>query len=103
MRASGEAALDDKHDQQLLTAAGGGDAAAWAVLVDRHCELVWTTAVQLVGDELGDAVSQLVWLRLASRLGEQQPSGGTRTWLRQAVWDECARQRELHGLPPVPG
>ena len=95
MRASGEAALDD----QLLTDAAEGDPAAWAVLVDRHCELVWTTAVQLVGDELGGVVSELVWLRLASCLGGQQPSGGTGEWLRQAVWDECARQRTLHGLP----
>jgi hypothetical protein len=103
MRASGEAALDDRHDEQLLVAAAEGDAAAWAVLVDRHCELVWTTAVQLVGGELGGVVSELVWLRLASCLGGQHLAGGPRAWLRQAVWDECARQRDLHGLPPADG
>lgn len=103
MRASGEAALDDRRDEQLLAAAGQGDADAWAVLVDRHCELVWSTAVRLVGGELGGVVSQLVWLRLASCLGGQHLSGGTQAWLRQSVWDECGRQRELHGLPPADG
>src|SRR4051794_30071157 len=101
MTTSAKVSFSHQHDKQLLHAAGCGDAAAWAVLVERHCELVWTLAVRLVGTELGGVVSQLVWLRLAGCLGGPYPSGGTTAWLRRAVWDECGRQRVREGLPPA--
>lgn len=83
-------------DEQLLRAARDGDRTAWRDLVDRYAETVWDLAERLVGAQLAQDASHVVWLRLAAAL----PSfDGARTslWLHRAVWDECSR----HRTPPA--
>jgi DNA-directed RNA polymerase specialized sigma24 family protein len=93
--------LVQQHDEQLVEAAAAGDAAAWAELVDRYVELLWRMAERLVGAEQADAVSELVWLRLATRLPALPGVTRVRLWLLQAVWDECARLHVAWGVPAL--
>lgn len=90
--------LAQQHDQQLVAAAAGGDAAAWGELVERYAELLWRMAGGLVG-EPADEVSELVWLRLAAHLPALRVR--VRLWLLQAVWDECARRHLAWGVPAL--
>jgi DNA-directed RNA polymerase specialized sigma24 family protein len=93
--------LAQQHDEQLVEAAARGDAAAWAELVDRYVELLWRMAERLVGAEQAEAVSELVWLRLATRLPELPGVTRVRLWLLQAVWDDCARRHVAWGVPTL--
>ena len=93
--------LAQERDEQLAAAAARGDAAAWAELVDRYVELLWRMAERLVGADAAAKVSEVVWLRLATRLPALPGVTRVRLWLLQAVWDECARLHVAWGVPAL--
>jgi RNA polymerase sigma factor (sigma-70 family) len=66
----------------LVTAAAGGDTAAWKGLVERFSGLVWSVA-RGHGLERADAeeVFQTTWLRFAEHIGRIKEPGHAGAWL----------------------
>jgi len=78
---------------ELLARAARGDTAAWAELVGRYCELVWTVAraFRLSAADAAD-VSQATWLRLVEHLGDIRQGD------RLGAWLVTTARREALGL-----
>ena len=74
----------------LVTAAAGGDAAAWQELVRRFSGLVWsiTRSYRLSRADAAD-VSQTTWLRLAEHIGKITNPDRVGAWLATAARREC--------------
>lgn len=77
---------------ELVTAAAGGDEAAWRSLVDRYAGLVWsvTRAFRLSGADAADAF-QITWLRLAEHIATIEHPERVGAWLATAARRECLR------------
>lgn len=84
----------------VVTAAAGGDRAAWDALVDRYADLVWAVAR---GFRLGTAdaadVSQATWLRLVEHLHDIRDPAALGSWLATTARREALallrRRREV--------
>jgi RNA polymerase sigma factor (sigma-70 family) len=74
----------------LVTAAAGGDKAAWQALVERFGAMVWSIArgYRLSRADAAD-VSQTVWLRLAENIGKINNPERVGAWLATAARREC--------------
>jgi DNA-directed RNA polymerase specialized sigma24 family protein len=74
----------------LVTAAAGGDQAAWDELVERHAQEVWAAARShaLDADEAADA-TVLAWMRLADSLAEFSSDAEVGTWLCAVAHEEA--------------
>jgi RNA polymerase sigma factor (sigma-70 family) len=86
--------VEDADPGWLVTAAAGGDPAAWHELVRRFSGLVWsiTRAYRLSRADAAD-VSQTAWLRLAEHIGKINNPERVGAWLATATRREC-----LHSL-----
>jgi RNA polymerase sigma factor (sigma-70 family) len=86
--------VEDADPGWLVTAAAGGDPAAWGELVRRFSGLVWsiTRAYRLSRADAAD-VSQTTWLRLAEHIGKISNPERVGAWLATAPRREC-----LHSL-----
>jgi RNA polymerase sigma factor (sigma-70 family) len=82
----------------LIRAAGNGEEAAWAAIVDRFAGLVWATAraYRLPPDEAAD-VSQTTWLRLVENLDRIKDPERLGAWLATTARRECLRHIRLRG------
>ncbi|MDQ6727753.1 MAG: sigma-70 family RNA polymerase sigma factor [Actinomycetota bacterium] len=82
----------------LVHAAAGGDAAAWATLVERHTRTVNRVAR---GYRLSDAdaadVAQTVWLRLLQHIGRLRHPERIGGWVATTARHECLRLCREHG------
>jgi RNA polymerase sigma factor (sigma-70 family) len=80
-----------------VTAARGGDTAAWKQLVDGHTGLVWSVIRGFrFEEETSKDVFQTVWLRLAEHLDRIRDPSKLASWLVQTTRNECVglvRQR----------
>ena len=83
-------AVSDEDPGWLVTAAAGGDQAAWHALVERFSGLVWsiTRAYRLNRADAAD-VSQTTWLRLAEHIDKIDNPGRAGAWLATAARREC--------------
>jgi RNA polymerase sigma factor (sigma-70 family) len=83
---------------ELIEAAGAGDDAAWAAIVDRFAGLVWSIARahRLSPADAAD-VAQTTWLRLVENLDRIQDPERLGAWLATTARRECLRQIRLHG------
>ncbi len=82
--------MEDDDTRLLVTAAAGGDKAAWQVLVQRFSGLVWsiTRAYHLSRADAAD-VSQTTWLRLAEHIDKINNPERIGAWLATAARREC--------------
>lgn len=102
---SGEGASEDAP---LVTAAAGGDAAAFRVLVDRHLSGALAVARRMLRDDAeAEDVAQEALLRLwRSSNGLEVGPQGVRPWLRRVVSNLCVDRmrsgRRLSVVEEVP-
>ena len=84
--------MDAEEIGRLTRAAAGGDAAAWAALVDRFSGLVWsvTRGYRLSSADAAD-VFQTAWLRLAEHLGRIEDPERIGAWLATTARHEALR------------
>ncbi len=69
-------------NDQLLAAAAAGDDQAWAAIVDRYADLVWSIGRSFrLGPADAADVSQTTWLRLVEHLGDIRESRRLGAWL----------------------
>lgn len=95
--------------QQLVAAAIAGDQDAWAALVDRYTNLLWSIArsYRLPEADAADVV-QTTWLRLVEHLDRVDDPEKLAGWLATTVRRECLRVVRLSGreaysvLPDIP-
>lgn len=82
--------MADEDPGWLVTAAVGGDQAAWEELVERFSGLIWaiTRAYRLNRADAAD-VSQTTWLRLAEHIGKIENPERVGAWLATAARREC--------------
>jgi len=90
--------MQDGHptDEQLLqTYATRRDEAAFALLVQRHLNLVFGTALRILGDRTtAEEVTQNVFISLARKAASIRPGTGLAGWLhRAAILEARLRQR----------
>jgi RNA polymerase sigma factor (sigma-70 family) len=76
----------------LVTAAAGGDRAAWDALVAAYGGLIWTVARnhRLSAGDAGD-VSQTTWLRLVENIDRLSEPSRVGAWLATTARRECLR------------
>jgi RNA polymerase sigma factor (sigma-70 family) len=86
----------DEDTGWLVTAAAGGDKAAWQALVERFSGMVWSIAraYRLSRADAAD-VSQTTWLRLAENIGRISNPERVGAWLATAARRECLQQIRL--------
>ena len=84
------AGVADEDPGWLVTAAAGGDQAAWEALVERFSGLIWaiTRAYRLSRADAAD-VSQTTWLRLAEHIDKIENADRIGAWLATAARREC--------------
>ncbi len=82
----------------MISAASGGDEAAWEEIVDRFAGLVWATARahRLAPAEAAD-VAQTTWLRLVENLDRIKDPERLGAWLATTARRECLRHIRLRG------
>jgi RNA polymerase sigma factor (sigma-70 family) len=82
--------VSDEDPGWLVTAAAGGDRAAWEALVERFSGLIWaiTRAYRLSRADAAD-VSQTTWLRLAEHIDKIDNPDRVGAWLATAARREC--------------
>ena len=80
----------------MISAANGGDEAAWGAIVDRFAGLVWATARahRLAPAEAADVV-QTTWLRLIENLDRIKDPERLGAWLATTARRECLRHIRL--------
>lgn len=73
---------DDDPDAKLVTAAVGGDRAAFAALLERHYDRVHRLAWQMTGSRAdAEDIAQEVCCTLAEKIGAFRGDARFRTWL----------------------
>jgi RNA polymerase sigma factor (sigma-70 family) len=84
------------HSATLVSAAAGGDEAAWHELVRRYTPVVWAV-IRAAGLNRVDAadVNQTVWLRLIEHLDRLHDPEALPTWLTTTARRECQRVRRM--------
>lgn len=96
-----------ERDKQLLRAHVAGDPDAFAELVRRHRDRLWSVALRTLGDreEAADAVQDA--LLSAHRAAAQfRGDSAVTTWLHRIVVNACLdriRRRQAHPTVPLPG
>jgi RNA polymerase sigma-70 factor (ECF subfamily) len=94
---------DDRPDESLAAAAGAGDRAAFAALLERHYDRIHGLAWRLTGTRAdADDIAQDVCCALAARIGGFRGEARFTTWLTGIVYNACRdhrrRGRSLRGL-----
>lgn len=105
-KASAAGQTSTARDEQLLHAHVGGDPDAFAELVHRHRNRLWSIALRTLGDreEAADAVQDalLSAYRAADRF---RGDSAVTTWLYRIVVNACldrVRRRQAHPTVPLP-
>jgi len=82
--------VKDEPDQQLLECIRGGDRAAFRVLVHRYQRPLYHAAYRILGNE-ADAqdVTQVVFMRVAERLDDYDPSYKFFSWIYRIAVNEA--------------
>lgn len=88
----------------LLSRAGAGDQAAWALLMKRYTNLLWSVgrAHRLGRADAADVV-QTTWLRLVENLGKIEVPDRLAGWLATTARRECLRVLRRAGRELVGG
>lgn len=93
-------------DEQLLRAHAAGDPDAFAELVRRHRDRLWSVALRTLGDreEAADAVQDAL-LSAHRAAGRFRGDSAVTTWLHRIVVNACldrVRRRQAHPTVPLP-
>lgn len=89
-----------RSDADLVTDARGGDSSAWEDLVERYGQLVFANCRAVGADaSLAQDVSQLVWMRLLTRLDTIREPSKVKGWL--AIVARNATRSELRKRKPT--
>lgn len=85
--------MDDRSDEQLVTAHLAGERAALATIYDRFADQLYDTAAAMLGDrhEAADVV-QDVFVIAAERLGQLRDRSKVRPWLFAVLRNEVYRR-----------
>ena len=94
----------EESDAELMSRAGGGDLAAFEVLVRRHQHAVIGTAAKMLGSHSrADDIAQEVFLRAWKSAARYRPEAKFTTWLmtitRNLVFNEFRSTRRATLLP----
>jgi RNA polymerase sigma factor (sigma-70 family) len=91
--ASAGGSVEEPETGWLVTAAAGGDPAAWRALVHRFSGLIWSIArAHRLSDADAADVTQTTWLRLAEHIGKLNAPDRVGAWLATAARRECLAQ-----------
>jgi RNA polymerase sigma factor (sigma-70 family) len=94
---------DSLLDLELVQLASGGDATAFALLLERHQAAMHAVAISMLGPgpDVDDAV-QDAWLIALRRIGDLRDPAAVGAWLRAIVRNACKailRSRQAADLP----
>jgi RNA polymerase sigma factor (sigma-70 family) len=78
--------MDDKH---YISEVIGGNTASYAVLIDRHKDLIYTIAMNITRNrEDAEEVAQDVFLKAFQKLSTFRMDAGFQTWLYRIAYNE---------------
>jgi RNA polymerase sigma-70 factor (ECF subfamily) len=92
----------DEPDQALLESIRGGDRGAFRVLVNRYQRPLYNAAFRIVGNEAdAEDVTQVVFMRIAERLDDYDPSYKFFSWIYRIAVNEALNlvRRDRHDEP----
>ena len=93
----------EPHESALVEAARSGDTAAFAELVRRHQDHVYSLAVRLVGQDLAPDVAQEAFIRAWRAIGRFRGEARFGTWIHRitvnTAWTQRRRALRHDGLP----
>ena len=97
---------DDARDRGLLTAAAGGDAAAFSELATLHRDRLWAVALRTVREpeEAADALQDAL-VSAYRAAGSFRGDSAVTTWLHRIVVNACLdriRRRQVRPTVPLP-
>jgi RNA polymerase sigma-70 factor (ECF subfamily) len=97
---------DERSDLELLHAHVDGDSDAFAQLVLRHRDRLWSVALRTLGDreDAADAVQDAL-LSAHRAAGRFRGDSAVTTWLHRIVVNACldrVRRRQAHPTVPLP-
>ena len=90
-------------DRQVLAACQRGDREAFRMLFEKYKDKVYSTALYFSGNEAtARDVSQEVFLKLFTRIGQFRGDSNFSTWLYRMVANACVdQQRKVRRLVPL--
>ena len=84
-------------DAELVRRFKGGDREAFARIVDRYQDRVFTLALRWLGDrQVAEEVAQDVFLALYRNLGDFRGDARLSTWIYRVVVNHCKNKRLYH-------
>ncbi|MEO8663182.1 MAG: sigma-70 family RNA polymerase sigma factor [Bryobacteraceae bacterium] len=101
-------ASSDWSDEELVAACMNGDQDAWAALIDKYKNLVYSVPVKyrMTPDDAAD-IFQSVWAELYTELSKLRSAGALKSWLVTVATHKCyhatrkARRLEYTAEPDV--
>ncbi len=92
------AAMNDQtSERRLIEACRGGDREAFRQLFEAYQDRVWSIALHFTGDEAAARdITQQVFLKLFSSIGQFRHDAGFQTWLYRLVHNECMDEWRRH-------
>jgi RNA polymerase sigma-70 factor (ECF subfamily) len=86
----GDVSAIDVGDEELVSRVQGGDAAAFAALVERYTRMVYRTAYRLLGSaEEAEDAAQEAFVRAYVKLGSYREDTSFRAWLLAITTNRC--------------
>lgn len=82
-----------ESDERLVAECRKGDAQAWAALVDKYKNLVFSIPIKLGLYEEANDIFQAVWLDLLSDLPKLREARALPKWLMQTCYHKCLHHR----------
>jgi len=83
-------------DEQLIRGCLEGDGEAWAVLIDKYKNLIYSIPIKLgMHQDAGD-IFQAVCVNLLSNLSQLREHRALPKWLIQTAYHECLRQQRAN-------
>ena len=98
-RSQDEERPEATSDRRLVQRCLRGDEEAWAALVKKYKNLVYSIAIRkgLPSEDASD-LFQAVWIQVYSKLSTLRKEGSIRSWLISVTIHECYHWRKKQGL-----
>ena len=96
--------VDRRSDDELVTAAQGGDRGAMDALLRRHHGRIWAVCRRLAGNDADAAdATQEALLLIVRRLGTFDGRARFTTWAHRVATNACLDELRRRGRRPAPG
>src|SRR2546427_12881442 len=101
----GQPTVNEPIDGQTIAACQQGDREALRLLFEAYRDRVYSIAVYVMGGDPSAAadVTQQVFVKLMTRIGQFRGSSEFLTWLRRIVVNRCVdrRRKQTRVVPPA--